>query len=292
VRGEAIAHLEVKQLMKDLMKNRIRLLEVQDHSLIPAEAELRVRVVPDYVGPGIEVRGRLMGPTCRFSTTVEVAYHLRPVPGAELLWRVIIPEASLWEPECPFLYQGPVELWQEGQRCDRRIIRRGLRSLALGGSGLRVNGRSLTLRGALVQELTEEQALRWRQTGHNLLLAPVEKEEIWEMADRLGFLVLGRLGGAAVSGQILSDRAGHPSCLGWLAAPGQAIPEGLPAGTWAGSEVDAAHREAAPGASFVAGPPEVLPWGEGPYLLWAPAGTRPPGPGGLLGWVEPGNSGE
>jgi beta-galactosidase/beta-glucuronidase len=45
-----------------------------------------------------------------------------------LEFRVIIPEASWWEPKTPFLYEGPVELWQDGVLCDRREISHGIRA--------------------------------------------------------------------------------------------------------------------------------------------------------------------
>src|SRR4051812_11934568 len=103
------------------MTNAILKVELSDYSLIPAEAEVRVTVVPQLVNTRTEVRGRLMGPRCRFASTVEVAYHFRPllIPTAQpaLTVRAIIPEASFWEPQSPHLYAGPLELWQDGQRC-------------------------------------------------------------------------------------------------------------------------------------------------------------------------------
>src|SRR4051794_31875314 len=103
------------------MSNSILHIELTDHSLIPAEAEVRLTVVPRVLNAGTEVRGRLMGPRCRFASTVEVAYHSRPqlIPTSRpaITLRAIIPEASFWEPQSPHLYSGPVELWQDGQRC-------------------------------------------------------------------------------------------------------------------------------------------------------------------------------
>src|SRR4051812_29148320 len=123
------------------MNNRLLRVEVRSHSLIPAEAEVRITAAPERLTAATELRGRLMGPRCPFAATVEVAYHLRPmasdVPGT-LAARVVIPEASLWEPESPFLYAGPVELWQDGVRCDRAEVLHGLRSVQLGARGLRV----------------------------------------------------------------------------------------------------------------------------------------------------------
>jgi hypothetical protein len=206
------------------MDNRIRRVEVRDRSLAAAEAEVWITVEPERLTPTTELRGRLMGPRCAFANTVEVAYPLRPIPRppqepGRLTMRVIIPEASLWEPESPFLYEGPVELWQDGRRCDRITIRHGLRHLKLGGGGLRINGRPLTLRGKELERCSEEEALAFRQAGYNLLAVPVKAETagLWEMADRIGFLMLGRVTGT--SEEILANFAnlkGHASCFGWL----------------------------------------------------------------------------
>jgi hypothetical protein len=204
------------------MENRIRHIAVRNRSLMPAQAEVWITVVPEWQTPATEVRGRLMGPHCPYANTVEVAYALRPVPHERadgLTMRVVIPEASLWEPQCPFLYRGPVELWQDGRLCERVELRHGLRSVGLSERGLLVNGRPLRLHGRSVSACTDEEALRLRQAGCNLLIVPVEAESlpIWERADRLGFLVLGRLkdvGEKTLS--LLPALSRHTSCLGWL----------------------------------------------------------------------------
>jgi len=168
------------------MPNRIRHLRIRNHSLVGARAEVHVTVVPEYQTPATEVRGRLMGPSCPYASTIEVAYHLRPLtsphatqapsasagtptqaPSASagtptqevgLTVRAIIPEASLWEPECPFLYRGPVELWQDGQRCDQVSVRHGLRTLQLGSRGGQCAQRRLQ------SAATTPPAARWRNS--------------------------------------------------------------------------------------------------------------------------------
>jgi len=78
--------------------------------LDPTLADLRLEFAD--VPPGVEIRGRLMGPRCPGVSTVEIAYHLRPLgPG---VCQVLIPEPSLWTPETPHLYEGPAELYQDG----------------------------------------------------------------------------------------------------------------------------------------------------------------------------------
>jgi hypothetical protein len=203
------------------MTNHILHIDLEDQSLVPAEVEVLVTVVPEFIDSGTEVRGRLVGPRCQFAGTVEVAYHLRrvllPTSRPALSFKVIIPEASLWEPETPHLYGGPVELWQDGVRCEVVPVRHGLRHLNLGPRGLRLNGRPLHLCGREVRTLGEEEALALRKEGYNLLLAPVAEESrhLWDLADRLGFLVLGRIVERDKSA-LTAVLARHPCCLGWL----------------------------------------------------------------------------
>lgn len=205
------------------MLNQIRRVSVQDHSVIPAEAEVRVEVYPGWVDTGTAVRGRLMGPRCRYASTVEVAYRFRPllVPTGRdsLLVRAIIPEASLWEPECPHLYEGVVELWQNETQVDVVPLRHGLRHFAMGPRGLRVNGKVVTLRGREVGSLTEVEASVLRGAGVNLLMVPVEEatRSVWDLADRLGFLVLGRITRTEEL-EAARELSGHASALGWMLA--------------------------------------------------------------------------
>src|SRR5262249_36609476 len=141
--GERISLLQLWRCYADNM-NRIRQIEVRDRSLVPAEAEVWITVTPECQTTTTELRGRLMGPRCPYAGTVEVAYPLRALPpdraveSPGLTKRVVIPEACLWELESPFLYQGPIELWQDGQRCDQVTISHGLRSLHLDERGLRI----------------------------------------------------------------------------------------------------------------------------------------------------------
>jgi hypothetical protein len=273
------------------MPNCIRDVEVCDRSLSPAQAEVHVLLTPDQRSPTTEVRGRLMGPSCPFSNTVEVAYPLRPLPDAEggaLACRVIIPEPSLWEPESPFLYRGPVELWQDGARQDRVTVSHGLRQIQLGPRGLRVNGRPLTLRGREVDRLSDDEALTLRRAGYNLLVAPAAgaAAPLWDTADRLGFLVLGRVADADEDTlRRLADLDRHPCCLGWL-VPAQGDLRGrLPASWRVGVEGDGGAA-LPPGVSFVlgreaAGAPLLVTGGEETYAQVSKRADATP----LLGWV-------
>jgi hypothetical protein len=109
------------------MSNHIMDIEVRTHRLSPAEAEVWVIVTGERTTAGTAVRGRFVGPKCTLASTIEVVYALRPFPRKptelpELIARVVIPEPSVWEPECPFVYDGVIELWQDGERCDVRQV--------------------------------------------------------------------------------------------------------------------------------------------------------------------------
>ena len=221
----------------------------------------------EHITPTTELRGRLMGPRCAYAATVEVAYPFRPLLRrpeglADLTVRAVIPEPSLWEPSCPFLYGGTVELWEDGVRCDQAPIRRGLRRVLLGSAGLRVSGEPLVLRGRTATECDEDAAASLRRGGVNLLLtvAAGSPAALWDVADRQGFFVLGRLNDwrdASLKSAVALS--GHPSCLGWLLPPGAhdaaAVVRRLNRQALVGVELDEAPRDPLPtGVNFIACP--------------------------------------
>src|SRR5262249_19159364 len=136
------------------MENRIRNMLVFDARLDPTEAEIWISVYPERVTSPTRISGRLVGPRCPYSSTVEVAYPL-PEHAREyettgvphITSRVIIPDPCLWEPQSPFLYEGIIELWQGDQRCDQQPLTCALRTLRLGARGVKLNGRPLTIQG-------------------------------------------------------------------------------------------------------------------------------------------------
>ncbi len=204
------------------MSNRIKDIWVHHGRLDPAEAELGIEVYPEVLTSTTQVRGRLMGPRCRYSSTVEVAYPLRECSRQyekegqpHILLRVIIPEASFWDPESPFLYEGPVELWQKGQLCDQRQLIIGLKSLNLDRTGLRWNGQLVPLRGVKRSTCEEAELLQLHRDGVNLLYASPRSVPASELtlADLLGFFVLFRI---SEKRELSNETAirGHPSFLG------------------------------------------------------------------------------
>jgi hypothetical protein len=123
------------------MINRILHVELRTHRADAGEAEVWVSVVAEHSTPTTELRGRLVGPKFPGVTTVEVAYPLRPFPHPPkglpaLAGRVVIPEPNLWQAAFPFVYDGVIELWQDGERCDVRQVP-GYRLLTVSSSSSR-----------------------------------------------------------------------------------------------------------------------------------------------------------
>jgi hypothetical protein len=208
------------------MSNCIRRVVIENKAITPHAAEIWVTVFPEQITPTTEVRGRLMGPTCTFASTVEVAYPLRPLPKGQdapafdapsITMAISIPEPSLWDPVSPFLYHGQVELWEDGRRRSRMNVRHGLKSSRLTPCGVVWNGSALTVRGHSLTSVDDVDVLKLRTMGFNLLSAPktLPSEVLWDLADRFGFLMLGWLppNTQAVPTTFLA----YPCHLGWVA---------------------------------------------------------------------------
>jgi hypothetical protein len=187
-------------------------ITVQRHD--PAETEIHL-VAPE------PVTARLLGPRCRFASTVEVAYWFRPAPGLPGTLRAIVPEPSFWDPESPFLYDAIVRT-AAGSEIRRTI---GLRSVQLGPDGFRIERRPLLLNAVARDRLDDAAALR--QAGVNAIVCPVTPEttSIWADADSWGFFVLGEL--STDSLPMVAGLENHASCLGWICPPDLPPPAGF-----------------------------------------------------------------
>lgn len=202
------------------MHNRIRDLVVVNHRLDPVETELHVHVLTETLTPTTEIKGRLTGPHCAFSSTIEIAYPMREIERSDhVVLRVVIPEPSWWEPETPLLYSGPLELWQDGTLCERVQISHGIRWLQLTSKGLRLNGRPFAVRGKIIDStLTDADALQVRAAGANSILASLTepRSEIWTAADRAGLFVIGAAQDNGIFLACRSEVSAHASNFGWI----------------------------------------------------------------------------
>jgi hypothetical protein len=196
------------------MSARIDEVTIKPVRLTPTEADLAVEVTFSPAGSPCELHGRLMGPTCAYSTTVEVAYPIRRSRVSEdnprkLIGRVVIPEPSWWDPESPFLYITVVDLWQDGQKVDDARFSCGLRSAKLTPHGLWWNGRSLDLQSP-VPGRTETEWAHARAEGFKAVTAPTAvAQAAWEYGDRAGLLIV-------TDQSVRVDTVRHPSALGWV----------------------------------------------------------------------------
>jgi hypothetical protein len=200
------------------MAERIRSVTVRPIRLTPTEAELAVRIDVDGPADDAEVHGRLMGPRCKYAKTIEVAYPIRRLPGgtAGHVGRVIIPEPSWWDPESPFLYGGPVELWEGGQTAERVQVRGGLYHASAAGGRLTWNGRPLELRAVVEPGVTAEQLSAVRASGANLLVVAADDlPGLCTAADEIGLLLAGRAADARTRATT-APPFHYPSLLGFL----------------------------------------------------------------------------
>ena len=266
-----------------------------DDRLDPVETELRIHVKVANLTPATEIRGRLLGPRCVYSSTIEIAYPAREIarPG-HIELRVLIPEPSWWDPQSPFLYEGPIELVQDGAVCDRATIRHGIRRLQFTSKGLRLNGKPYLLRGKLVApSLSEADARQLRAGDINCLLTAVDASGIgqWTLADRIGFLVLGTTDDPARFLEHRNDLAGHPSTFGWifnradfLAGPSQETERAFFHG------VNTSTGSSPPNADFLVCHENELAWLDDAALPKLVVTRRLPDPlparQDVIGWIE------
>jgi len=219
------------------MSNRIKSLSISDDLIDPTHAEVSFRVYTERVTNKTEIRGRLMGPRCAYSSTVEVAYPVRMVKheyGKEdhpyIASRVIIPEPCFWEPESPFFYQGIVELWQTGEIIEERCITRALRDIKLGPRGLHLNGKRFTLRGVARNRFEREELPELRRANFDTLLTPVTENcvDLCAAADYLGFFIIWRVRRRECFRRLRPlnlETQTHPSLLGGVVMPDAEEPE-------------------------------------------------------------------
>jgi len=182
--------------------HRILDVAVINHRLDPHETELRIHVKIEDLTSTTEIRGQLVGPRCYYASTIEIAYPMREVrrDGEHIEMRVVIPEASWWEPETPYLYQGPLEFWQDGTMFVRERISHGIRILQLAAKGLKLNGQSYELRGRIVDPaITEGELKSLRDSGLNAVMTSFRTEQewtsninLWQLANQFGIFVLCR----------------------------------------------------------------------------------------------------
>ena len=176
--------------------SRIRSIALKPIRLTPTEAELAIEFHGVALHATSEMHGRLMGPTCLYSTTIEVAHPIKmtwrgEVGERSLQGRAVIPEPAWWDPESPFLYHGPIELWEHESRVESTTLRCGLRHAEWKGEQLVWNGKPIELRSQQLTEIDEATLKASRQQGFNAVTVPAAIVKAASLiADRIGLLVL------------------------------------------------------------------------------------------------------
>jgi beta-galactosidase/beta-glucuronidase len=176
------------------MSQRIRALAVRPTRLTPTEAELMIDLHCSELHATSELRGRLTGPTCLYSTTIEIAHPVKAQSrerGQPILHgRVVIPEPAWWDAESPFLYHGPIELWEHESRVESVGLRLGLRHAEWKGEQLFWNGKQVAVKSQTLSEIDESTLHSLRERGFNSVIIPPAQAKIaWPIADRIGLYV-------------------------------------------------------------------------------------------------------
>lgn len=178
------------------MTGPIRDIVVVPVRLTPAEAVLVVELQCASLQATTEIRGRLMGPACLYSTTIEVAHPLHMTDRERghpprVRGRIVIPEPAWWDCESPFLYHGPIELWEHEHKVGDARLRIGLRHAEWTGDRLHWNGKPIVLRTQSLSELDDATLQSLRLRGFNGVVVPAAvARSAWPVADRIGMLVL------------------------------------------------------------------------------------------------------
>ena len=144
--------------------------------------------------------------TARFTLHGHGAEVVTEVPGAGGTTEVAltVPNAALWSPGSPNLYDLVVELARGGESFDRYMLPVGIRTIAIVGDRLLLNGEPIKLtgfgrhedfpvtgRGLVPAVIVKDYALmRWVGANSFRTSHYPYSEQMMELADRLGFLVI------------------------------------------------------------------------------------------------------
>jgi len=199
--------------------------------------------------------------------------------------KVQIPDVQLWSPEHPYLYETTVELKDGGKTVDAYRCQTGVRTIAVEGSRLLLNGKPIHLRGfgkhegfpifgrAFAQPVAVKDFELMRWTGANSFRTshyPYD-ESVYDMADRLGFLIIDEMPSVglyfydeqdnidrrrAVCDQYLEEMItrdkNHPSVIIWSVANEPSY-QGMGGANYDGKEQKGNDRENQQAIQFLGG---------------------------------------
>jgi beta-glucuronidase len=172
-----------------------------------------------------------------------------------------VPNAALWSPASPHLYDLTVELTQGSTILDRYTLPIGIREIKIEGNNLLLNGQPIYLqgfgrhedfpitgRGYLPAVIIKDYALmKWVGANSFRTSHYPYSEQMMELADRLGFLVIDETPAVGLFfakegserrlqlcrqyiSELVSRDKNHPSVIMWSLAnePHSAVPEAKP----------------------------------------------------------------
>jgi hypothetical protein len=198
-------------------------VEIVEVNVGPDRALLYLRVEAEEWNPTTEVRARLIGPHNALAATDEITHEFKPLKkpepevGPEIRsFSVTLPEPTLWSPEEPCRYEGAVELWEDGALAESLPLHYSLYNLSWAENEITLNDQPLIPTIRKLDTLDEPAARQLRTEGVNVVILPANEVEAWEIADRLGLLLLGELSADGSLPEDLLDRSVRPCCLGWV----------------------------------------------------------------------------
>ena len=190
-------------------------LTIVDVDIDGSGAELVVVVeLSGAAGTEAEVGVRALGRVRRETVVV-------PDDGSTLVRATLGPaDAARWSPEAPVLHDALVEVLVDGAAAAVRRLRFGLRTIALDGPRLLLDGRPLTLRGAVVPARPADVGAAIDEAlglGFNALVLPpdVDVEAYLEVCDRSGVPAVCTVPRGVDPSECVRRHRGHPSLVLW-----------------------------------------------------------------------------
>lgn len=178
------------------------------------------RDVTDEELAAYRLSGTIVGPTCKYSSTLQtkIPFHHRGYTQCgrrtALLAEATVPDPCYWSPELPFLYRavGEVSGDATGQQPFDQIF--GIRSVGTSRNRLTFNGQVWVPRGVRQSVVVGEAPLTdWRELSA-VLVADEPSEELCRAADEAGVIVLAHIRFPwPKAGEELKRLSRHPSVV-------------------------------------------------------------------------------
>jgi hypothetical protein len=166
-----------------------------------ALARVYARLPAADAPPSCRLSGRIAGPTCAYSRTLQAAVPLSAQSaepdGEWLLAEAIVPDPCFWTSELPLLYQVHVELRQAGELLESAERPLGIRPLAARRGRFVWEGRPWVARGASAAALPAAPPADWR-SADLMMCVEAPSDELCSEASRLGCVLAAELSGSDV----------------------------------------------------------------------------------------------